>query len=198
VNISYCIITKGDRPEKLAALIESINTTPYTYDYEITVAVETGHKCLGLLRNQACRSAKYPILAVLDDDLILDSDFIKGIENFGDDWDVMCPKVLNPDGSRYWDWREVTENGQRMVDYHIVDAGNMVPPGCCILLKREVFECIQWDETIPYYTAPFEDIDFSRRLHAAGYICKMNPLSTVHHNDPRYYQVGDVVGKREI
>jgi len=192
--ISYAIITKGDRPDKLKALIDSIRTQPH--ECEITIAVETGAGCLGLLRNQVCRSAKYPILAVCDDDLILDSDFIPGLLGFTEPWGVMCPKVLNPDGSRYWDWREVTENGQRMLEYHIPDAGNMIPPGCCVLLKREVFEHVKWDETIPFYTAPFEDIDFGIRLHEAGYKCTMNPFMTVHHNDERYYQTGNTVGKR--
>jgi len=196
--ISYCIITKGDRPDKLAALIESIKTTPYTYDFEINIAVDAMDEGrLGALRNQVCRSAKYPILAVCDDDLILDYDFIQGLIGFTQPWDVMCPKVLNPDGSRYWDWREWDGyDKQMMVDYAEPDDGTIIPPGCFVLLKRDVFDNVQWSETIPFYTPPFEDIDFGIRLHEAGYKCTMNPFMTVHHNDERYYQTGNVVMKK--
>jgi Glycosyltransferase like family 2 len=196
--ISFCIITKGDRPEKLAAEINSIKVMNIS-DCEIYIAVDVDDSGrLGMLRNQACRAARGEILIVCDDDLLFGALFYDSIVSFTRlwEWDILCPCLLNPDGSRYWDWREVQEDGsQMMVDYSQPDNGLICPPGAVVVLKREVFKKVQWNESLKYYQPPYEDIDFARRLHSAGYKCMMSKRSTVYHYDPRYHQKGQIVVK---
>jgi GT2 family glycosyltransferase len=186
--VSFCVITQGNRPDKLNALIQSVKGRG-----EITIVVDAlDEGFLGALRNRACKASNGDILVVCDDDIVFDDGFCDAVLGFGE-FDVMCARLLNPDGSRYWDWREYPN---KMLDYNVTDTGNICPPGALVVLKREVFENVQWDETIGFYQPPYEDVDFAARLHAAGYSCKMNVNAKALHDDDRYYQDGDVVVMR--
>lgn len=190
--ISFCVITDGKRPYRLADMLDSIRALALE-DCEINIAVDNGEACLGKLRNQVCRKALGDVLVVADDDLLFDADFAKELESFPGDWDVLCPKLLNPDGSRYWDWRWNKDGAQKMMPYDFVDDGFICPPGAVVVMKSHVFEKAQWRNDLKYYEPPYEDIEFSRRLHEAGYSCKMNPKMVVTHNDTHYTQRGEVV-----
>lgn len=196
--ISFCVITDGKRPDKLGALLASI-TAQNIPDAETIITYDTNHQgLLGKMRNTACSAARNDILVVSDDDITLSPDFYKAVTDFGEAWNIMCPRVLSPDGSRYWDWRYWRGNGgQGMVDYSIPDDGHIIPPGCFVILRRRVWHCVKWSETLGFYQPPGEDIDYGIRLHDAGYRMTCNPAAVVYHNDPRYYQVGDFVLRRE-
>lgn len=189
--LSFCVISKGDRPDKLNNLIQSVKALQT--ESEIIIAIDANDEgLLGKLRNKATQAATGDYIIVSDDDIVFDVDFYRGLLEYGDQWDVLCTRLLNPDSSRYWDWRAVEEDGkQYMVEYDIPDNGLICPPGALVLLKPYIG--MGWSETIKFYEPPYEDIEFARRLHKMGYVVKFNPYSTAYHDDPRYYQAGDVV-----
>lgn len=184
---SFIVITDGDEPKKLTNLINSIHAQQM--DFETLVVKDKDHTGrLGMLRNKGCQNAQGEIFIVLDDDMILHPDFAQGIEKFSDafTWDVMSVRILNPDNSRFWDWKGY-ENGKNwLMDYGDTDQRVSLTGGLCIM-KRKVFDVVKWDETRGFYQE--EDVDFSNRLKQAGFFPKMNPFSTVTHDAP-YTQRG--------
>lgn len=209
-GISFCIITDGRRPEKLRREVESIFSLEIP-EFEILVGgnppadlvhpairakrmikhAQQGH--LGALRNGLCRIARFSRLVVADDDLRFRPDFYRGLEAYPGDYDILCVRLLNPDGSRYWDW--AAHKGkleQVLLDYDATDDDVYVTGGLCIM-KASVFKTVQWDETLQIGQG--EDVDFSRRLHAAGLRITFNHRCTVIHDDPRNTQVGNVVAR---
>lgn len=185
MKYSFIVITDNEEPEKLNRLIASIQAQKM--DCEVLVSMDkdkTGR--LGLLRNKGCCQAQGDIFIVLDDDMILHDDFAGGIERLGDVWEVMSVRILNPDYTRYWDWKG-HENGMNwLMDYGDNDPRVSLTGGFCIL-RRKVFDVVQWDETRGFYQE--EDVDFTKRLKQAGFFPVMNPYATVTHDGP-YTQRG--------
>jgi GT2 family glycosyltransferase len=149
---------------------------------------------LGALRNRACKRAKGTHLIVCDDDILFAPDFYKGLLQYGEDYDVLACKLMNPNGTRHWDWSTYGgPTGHHLLDYDEPDDGYAYPPGGLVVLKRATFERVQWSETIGFQVGAAEDVDYGERLHAAGYTMKFNPYSIAVHNDPRYTQQGRIV-----
>jgi radical SAM superfamily enzyme YgiQ (UPF0313 family)/GT2 family glycosyltransferase/Tfp pilus assembly protein PilF len=205
---SFCIITNGKRPGKLARELESIRTLKMPA-FEILIAGElpeglpadgfqffpmkdaADHGRLGEMRNRLVEAARMDHIVVMDDDLFLHPDFYRGLTYFGEDFDVMCVRLLNPDGSRYWDWATSGgPTGHHLLRYDEQDSWVYVTGGFCIM-KSHVGEHVQWSNSLEINQA--EDADFSRRLHQAGYLIKFNPYSTVTHDDPRCTQAGKII-----
>lgn len=206
---SFCVITNGKRPKKTAQEIESIRALEIPI-YEIIVggvvpkglhglqdvevvlmpeAARSGR--LGELRNRLVERAQYDHIIVADDDMVFHDDFYQGLLTYGEDYDVLCVKLLNVDNSRYNDW--ATYGGARghvLLDYGETDPDVYVTGGLCIM-KAYVANLVKWDETLGFNKQ--EDIDFSVRLKKSGFTVKFCRFSTVTHNDPRYKQVGNQV-----
>ncbi|MEW6304181.1 MAG: glycosyltransferase family 29 protein [Verrucomicrobiota bacterium] len=206
---SFCLITNGRRPEKLHAEIASIRALnmprceilvggepPPGLDADIRVvpAVDAARDGrLGEMRNRLVEAARYDHLVVADDDLLFHEDFFRGIQAFGPDWDVMCVRLLNPDGTRFWDWAtHGGPRGHRLLDYTETDPHLYVTGGLCIM-KAHVAGRVAWDDGRGFYQG--EDLDFSARLRAAGIVPRFNPHSSVTHDDPRYTRRGHVVAR---
>lgn len=203
---SFCVITDGQEPVKLARLIDSVRQQSLVY-YELVIggkvppgmdlrncrvvqleqAAEEGR--LGRMRNAVCRLSDYDHLVVLDDDIWLHGDFMEGLERFGEDWDVLSCRIFNPDGSRFWDWKTYREGVNQLLPYDQSSEAVSLTGGLTIM-KAWVHEMVQWDDELGFYQA--EDVDFSQRLKAAGVRIGFNPFSTVTHAAP-YTQKGDVV-----
>ena len=185
MKYSFVIITDNQEPEKLKRLIGSIQAQKM--DCEVLVSVDkdkTGR--LGLLRNKGIRQSQGETIISLDDDMILHNDFHSGLVRYGNNFDVMSVRILNPDYTRFWDWKGF-ENGKNwLMDYGDTDKRVSLTGGFCIL-KRYVFNVVQWDESRGFYQE--EDVDFTNRLKQAGYFPVMNPFSTVTHDAP-YTQRG--------
>lgn len=186
---SFVIITDGQEPEKLQRLIDSIAAQNFPTVEVIVVRDEKHEGHLGALRNAGCRQAQYWTIIVLDDDMILHNDFYPGLQKYHEahGWDaVLSCRILNPDNTRYWDWK-AHENGLNwLLDYGEMDPRISITGGLCIL-SRGIFHNVQWDETRGFNQE--EDVDFTNRLKAAGYKIEFNPWSTVTHDGP-YTQVG--------
>jgi len=204
---SFCIITNGKRLEKLQTEIASIRAlnipmyeilvggeAPAGLDADIKVvpAVDAARNGrLGEMRNRLVEHAKYDHLVVADDDLLFHPDFYTGLQAYGETWEVLCVRFLNPDGTRFWDW--ATHGGPRghsLLDYDETDTHVYVTGGLCVI-KAEVADRVRWDEGRGFYQG--EDVDFSARLRQAGIVPRFNKLSTVTHDDGRYTQRDNVI-----
>jgi GT2 family glycosyltransferase len=188
---SIIIITDSKEPEKLTRLIDSIAAQNFPEVEVIVVRDEKHEGRLGALRNAGCRQAKYYNLIVLDDDMILHPDFYPGIlrfnrENVNPAFRVYGCRIVNPDYTRYWDWKAHEAGKNWLLDYGDNDPRQSLTGGLTIFDKG-VFDDVQWDETRAINQE--EDVDFTNRLRAAGYRIGFNPWSTVTHDGP-YTQVG--------
>lgn len=188
---SFVIITDGRKPAKLQRLIDSIAAQNFPRVEVIVVKDEKREGRLGYLRNKGCRQAKYHRLIVLDDDMILHPDFYPGLLRFERDniqplYRVYSCRILNPDYTRYWDWK-AHENGKNwLLDYGEDDPRVSLTGGLTIFDKA-VFHEVRWNEERRINQE--EDVDFTNRLKAVGFKIGFNPWSTVTHDGP-YTQIG--------
>jgi hypothetical protein len=211
-GVSFCIITDGRRPALLREEIDSIAalalpaceiivagivtdetaaslgavTEPRVTVLPAAAFARGGH--LGALRNLACAHARYDTLVVADDDMHFHSDFAAALEPLRDDADIVCVRLLNPDGTRYWDW--ATYGGPRghvLLDYGEPDTHVYVTGGLAIM-RATVHDAVRWDSARGFYAG--EDLDWSARVRAAGFRIRHCPRATVTHNDTRYTQRG--------
>ena len=204
---SFCIITDGRRPRKLQREVRSIRRLGFA-QYEILVAgvppaglegvtripmpgAATAGR-LGEMRMALASAARFDRLVVCDDDVIFRRDFCRGLARHGGDFDVLAVRVLNPDGSRYWDrCTKGGARGHRLLDYEEAADDHVYVSGAITVLRREVALDVGWDAGLGFYEA--EDVDFSRRLVAAGYRISFCREASVLHDDVRYRQLGVVV-----
>jgi len=147
------------------------------------------HFRTGALRNKVSRMAKYDHLIIADDDILFHEDFYLGLVKSGEDYDVMACKILNPDGSRFYDWKIHIGGKNYLIDYTETSPDISLSSGIYIL-KQWVFEKVQMDNNLGYYEG--EDVDFSDRLKKEGIRIALNPYCTVTHDAP-YKQAGKSV-----
>jgi hypothetical protein len=186
---SFIIITDSREPLKLSRLVDSIGAQEFPEVEVIVVRDEKHEGHLGALRNAGCRQAKYHRLIVLDDDMLLHKDFYPGLKKFysqNPDARVISCRIVNPDNTRYWDWKAHADGKNWLLDYGDTDPDVSITGGLCIFDKG-VFSDVQWDETRGFNQE--EDVDFSNRLKLHGYQIVFNPWSTVTH-DANYTQMG--------
>lgn len=183
---SFVIITDSEEPAKLSRLVDSIAAQNFPAVEVIVVRDEKHEGRLGALRNAGCRQAQYHNLIVLDDDMVLHADFYPGLLRAGHGSRVYSCRIVNPDYTRYWDWKAHEGGKNWLLDYGDNDPRQSLTGGLTIF-DRDVFERVQWDETRRINQE--EDVDFTNRLRAAGFVPGFNPWSTVTHDGP-YTQVG--------
>jgi GT2 family glycosyltransferase len=188
---SFVIITDGREPDKLQRLIDSISAQNFPSVEVIVVRDEKHEGRLGALRNAGCRQAQYDRLIVLDDDMVLHRDFYSGLQKFhaqecAERTRVFSCRILNPDNTRYWDWKAHAEGKNWLLDYGETDPDVSLTGGLTIF-DWGVFHDVQWNEERRFNEE--EDVDFSNRLKAHGYAITFNPWSTVTH-DANYTQLG--------
>lgn len=206
--ISYCIITDGKEPAKLDAEIESIHALkqpPYeiiiagnpnvgsNVDVIVPMPATARQGRLGALRNAAVSCASNPVIVVIDDDMLFAPDWYQGFESFAGEWDVMSCRILNPDGSRYWDWKAHAGGKNWLLDYNEQSDFQSLTGGLTIM-KHHVWERVQWNDDLGFNQA--EDVDFTDRLKAAGMKIVFNPAATITHDAP-YTQKGVGVFKKD-
>ena len=99
------------------------------------------------MRNRACKLAQYENLLLLDDDMILSTNFCEKLEEYGNDFDILTSQVRLPDGTRFWDHccYQDPKRGHTVLEYN-EDAENLyMSGGMAWLMKKYVFEKDQWD-----------------------------------------------------
>lgn len=207
-RVSFCIITNGQKLEQLRRQIESIvqlnvpeveiivsGRPPEFSDYPwlkrvwCPEAADNGQ--LGAMRNAACKVATGEVLVVADDDMVYLPDFYEGLCHFGSDFYLCGCRILNTDGSRFYDKAEIGgPKGHRLLDYEEESEWIYVTGGLAII-RPELLEIVRWDDERGFYRD--EDVDFSRRVQAAGLKVKFNQFCAVIHDDDRYYQFQHMV-----
>ena len=139
------------------------------------------------MRNELAKLAKFDHL-VVSDDLVFGASFGDGLKRFGEGCEAMAVRIMNPDGSRFWDWTATGGmKGSVLLDYWEADRNVYITGGVCVL-KVEVIDRVTWDGIRGFYQ--LEDVDFSARLKAAGITIRFNPFCSVLHDDDRYSRVG--------
>ncbi|MCP4004271.1 MAG: glycosyltransferase [bacterium] len=201
--ISFCIISAGQRPEMLDAVVESIRAQNIP-NAEILVSgagtvpegarkIEAGEAAaagrLGEMRNRAVSEAKHPVLVIMDDDILLEPGWYEGLCSHGPDFDILTSQLRVPDGSRYWD--HATFGGPRghcMLAPWESDEHSYMTGGGAWVMQRRVADAVHWDEQRAFYEE--EDIDFSRRCREAGFRITHNSESCAIHADGSYTCIG--------
>lgn len=204
---SFCIVTDGRRPGKLRRQIRSIRRLRLPR-HEILVAgapprslrnvvcipmpAAAAEGRLGAMRTALVERARFERLVVCDDDILFDRGFCDAIERHRGGFDGLAVRVLNPDGSRYWDRCTIGgARGHRLLrDDEAPDPGVYLS-GAIAVLRRDAARRVGWDATLGFYEN--EDVDFSRRFVAAGYSIGFCAEATVVHDDVRYRQSDLVV-----
>lgn len=207
---SFCLITDGRRVTLLLEALDSIRALGLP-TYEIIVAGNVPEGLgpdvrvvprpelaaagrLGAMRNAACALARYDGLVVADDDMLFHADFADALQTDGD-WDVLCVRLLNPDGTRYWDWATIGgPRGHVLLDYDETDSHVYVTGGLAVM-RAAVHRAVPWHEALGFYKG--EDVEWSARLRAAGMRIRFNSRGKVTHQDSRYTQDGRVMRFRQ-
>lgn len=203
-GVSFCLITDGRRPAMLAEAIASIRALELP-QYEVLVAGNVPEGLgddvrvlmapalaaegkLGAMRNLACRAAGFDQLVVSDDDMLFHPEMAVVLRERDPAVDVLCVRLLNPDGTRYWDWAtHGGPSGHRLLEYDEVDDHIYVTGGLAILWAR-VHDQVPWDDARGFYQG--EDLDWSARVRAAGFRIGLDTRGRVTHRDARYTREG--------
>jgi glycosyltransferase involved in cell wall biosynthesis len=148
---------------------------------------------LGAMRNRLVDArGDADMVVIMDDDIILDDNFVQGFDKFGyDGWDVASCIIRNPDGSRYWDWKEHIFGLDRLLPYDHTSPYISLTGGL-LIAKSHVFEKCLWDSSVGFYQQ--EDVLFSDVLRRQNYKIVFNPHSSTTHMGP-YTQNGKFVDR---
>jgi hypothetical protein len=160
------------------------------------------------MRNAGCKKARYNNIVILDDDLLLTKDWYKNLLNFDNGYDILTCQIRVPDGGRYWDHAcyQSPKNGHITLEADQEDDHLYMSGGCSWLMKRHVFEKIQYDSSEIYNMKNLkdysegkhnEDTYFAQRCRHAGFKIKHNHRSISIHDDPTYTNLGRYARRRE-
>ena len=208
-ELSFCIVTAGQRAALLATLIRSIRAQQIP-TFEILVVgrhhSEDGIRYLpaeaaaaagqlGAMRNHAVASARCGRIVMLDDDIVLAPDWYGQLRGAALDADVVTCQLRVPDGSRYWDHATCGgPGGHRMLDPEESDAHVYMTGGGAWIARRAACARVRWDERRALYQE--EDVDFAQRCRAAGLRIAHHHASVAYHVAPQYTAVGRSVLRR--
>ena len=209
--ISFCIISIGDKPDKLRLSVKSIhrnfpskdgyevivvgNNISQFSDLDVTLIEDNEHiEFLGKRKNIATDSAKGDVIVHFDDDMIFPSDWFSNFIDYNNknpNWEILGNKILLPDGKRHWD-RATFKPSHRMVDYDYESEDDVFyqTGGFCIV-KKSLLNEVSWRDDLPFY-AMFkgfehnEDVDFSLRLNKLGKKISFDKNNEVWHYDHSY------------
>ena len=138
------------------------------------------------LRNRAVKEARGQWVIQCDDDVLFSSNYVAALEQvLSTDADVICARLLNPNGTRYWDWAAfVPGRGQTLVPYEIQD-DHIYATGGHAVYRRKVFDQILWPESFRH--GENEEHLMAERLRQGGHKFLMCKGATVflqyHHCD---------------
>ncbi len=148
------------------------------------------------MRNKAMARSSGRLVVMVDDDLRFLSGFFDVIDALPERFGAASCRILNPDGSRFWDWStKGGPLGHRLKPYdEPADRYTYLTGGLCIL-ERWVADRARWDARLGFYED--EDVVFSSRLATLGIRPVLCRDAVVMHDDPRYKQKGAFVIRLE-
>jgi len=201
-GLSFCILSGGTRPERLRRLVASIRRqripafeiivcgeAEQDSSYRYVEAIdEVSSGAIGAARNRAAEHAGFDHVVFCDDDIELDRDWYEGLRPYMGSWDAFATRILNPDGTRHWDWSIWQGHGrQRLLGYAEIDR-DLYLTGGLMIVRTDVWSRHRWRTDLGFNQA--EDVEFSQRLIAAGHRLGICTESTAVHHDDRHTQVG--------
>jgi glycosyltransferase involved in cell wall biosynthesis len=214
-GISFCIPTNGKRIEKTIKTIKSIKAQNWNnVQHEVILCgkiedfknikdiilidktEEAESRKVASLRNSAASKSKFENIVWCDDDVIFDKSWLDNLIKYSNNnsWNVLGNKVLNPDGTRYWD--RAILNPHCMVSYeHSENDTRLYQSSAFIMVRREVFDTVKWDETKLVHSDKEgqipEDVQYSFDLTKNDYRISFNSSSLVWHNDDSYMGINE-------
>jgi len=233
VDISFIIITDEKRPEKIYQQLRTINKQQIP-NYEIVICGNTDNLnldnknlcssriklikdaynaergSLGGLRNNACSKAQYENLVISDDDMLFSQNWYKCLLEAGNNYEIITTCIKNPDGTRFWDnaCYMSPSKGHINLNYNEQDEYLYMSGGQALLIKKDIWNKIKWDENILIYSMKSlndygkglhnEDTDFSKRCRESGFKITHNPNILVYHNDISYTALGRLTIRRNF
>ena len=210
---SFGIVTNGIRLENISKLIDSIieQNIP-SYEIIICGKVDTlflkKYKNINIVyieftqrdklgwitkkKNLICEKAKYNNIAVFHDRFILDKDWYKGMQKYGNNFEVLSCSNIDLEGNRSEDWSLYGKNKiylyshtdknflfrknnfPVLLDYRDWDETLFIPGGS-IIIKKNIWKKVKWDERIHWMEE--EDVLLSHILIFEGKIPRFNIYS---------------------
>src|SRR5690606_24844256 len=170
---SFCILSSGQRPDKLERLIASIHNLRLE-NVEILVggqltnvpngvqAIDFGASAragrTGKIRNQLARRARFRHLVFCSESIVLNEGFASGMARLADTCEAMAGRILNPDGTRYIDWAASGGTAAPLLlHYWQTDPEVLLPDAFCVV-RAGVMDRIAWDENLGTGDRP--EVDF--------------------------------------
>lgn len=207
MKISFGILTYPGNEQKAKKAIKSIESQNITSYEIIVIGGRDIYKNNNLIhiefdesikkgwitkkRNIFFKKAKYEILVCMHDYLTLDKDWYKGLQRYGQNFDVLSNRILKKNGERHYDWNLSRHNRNRF-DKHILNTNQKLLPyeithlskymyisGAFIILKKHVANKYKFNESLVWQQA--EDVEWSHRVRKE-YEFKFNPYSKVEIN----------------
>ena len=226
MDVSFIIITNGNKPKELLLQIESIYNQKIK-NFEIIICgdikdIQIPEKnikyiesiqdaklgSLGSMRNKACKSSSFDNLVISDDDMLFCSDWYESLLMHKESFDILTPLVKLPDGTRFWDkcCYQSPTHGHSILEPYEKDEHLYMSGGQSWVMKKYVWEKVQWDESLAIYTMKNisdykqgkdnEDTDFAKRCRESGFSISHNQKIKVIHNDASYTGLGRLVRRR--
>jgi hypothetical protein len=207
LDVSFCIITNGKRPQMLSAALKSIHnlrvpsyelivsgSAPQDLDTNVEVldmreAALSGD--LGAMRNAAVDRARSELVVISDDDMFFDPNFFSAIKAKIETYDLLAVAVENPDGSRYWDWAEYNPPHVHQKIPYGTPSPYIYITGGILVGRRSAITKVRWSEGRGIDQN--EDVDFSTRAKSAGFLIGSCPQAKVLHSDKKYCGKKDIV-----
>jgi hypothetical protein len=157
--------------------------------YRLVKAIdEVSDGALSRLRNRAAEHARFDHVVFCDDDMELGRDWYGGLRPCLGSYDAFTTRILNPDGTRHWDWAFWRGHGsQQLLRYGEIDR-DLYLTGGLMVVRTAVWSRHRWDEDLGYRQQG--DVEFSQRLIASGLRLGICTRSTAVHHDDRHTQVG--------
>lgn len=190
--ISFVIPTGGQRGQSLKSLIDVIarfdefkveiipvGNTSGLSDSQICKPVEVpelardGEICK--MRNLGGSASKGEILVFLDDDAEMPLQWQTLIKHLfekilSEQIDIGSCRITGPNGRRWYDWnwasRKDIDCPSMLLPYSQTDE-NLYISGCCMIMRRNVWEQIRFDEN--RLNHQHDDVSFCHKAHEHGY-----------------------------
>lgn len=195
---SFGMVTNGVRKEFIKKSIQSIRDQkiphyeiiicgnyPFSIEKDIRYIPFTERDEKGWItrkKNIIAENAKYNNLCIFHDRIIFDGNWFEGMKRYGNNFEILsCPQTLE-NGQRTGDWvmagKPYNTPGYaftiQQLEYKDWDR-NVYIGGQFIVLKKHIWKKIPLNETL--YWRQAEDIEYSNRLTAGGFLTRLNPYA---------------------
>ncbi len=197
-GVTVGVISNNGRPEVLAGVLRAVQTAAKLAPWPVQIILcGVGHApegveylpdpenaaagFLGGLRNRISDASRHDTAVFIDDDIFLTPGFFVRLDAYARQFgfDVAGCPVLQADGT------VLVGRGRDYDPYFPTD----VQTGALAIVRRKVLERVRWDGSIPFYAGNRggvnEDVEWSRRLHAAGHGLHFDWGNLVYHCDRR-------------